>query len=172
LPVGYCLERLHAYNASFDAATIVTAALVSDSVVPQTVSEEQCGDGERSGVSTGIDTNKHSGGGAPQVGDLRLLEDGGERSGALGSDFVVPETADEGRSGDGERVASMSMGAGRKTNTQGPVRGSCGLLELLQRGVALETLGESGGSIRAEAVVAQTASTWEQRWVLRRVKGH
>jgi hypothetical protein len=32
------------------------------------------------------------GGGAPQVGDLRLLEDGGERGGALVSDLVVSET--------------------------------------------------------------------------------
>ena len=46
-------------------------------------------------MSTGIDTNKHSGGGAPQVGDLRLLEDGGERRGALVSDLVVPQTVSE-----------------------------------------------------------------------------
>ena len=55
------------------------------------------------------------------------------------------------------------------------VRAPSGLLELLQRGVALEALGESGGSLGTEAVAAiavmQTASTWEQRWVLRRVKG-
>jgi hypothetical protein len=44
------------------------------------------------------------GGGALEFGDLRLLEDGSERGGALGSDHVVAETADEGRSGDGERV--------------------------------------------------------------------
>ena len=50
------------------------------------------------------------------------------------------------------------MGADRKANAQGPVRGSCGLLELLQRGVALETLGKSKSCLRAEAVVAQTAS--------------
>ena len=33
------------------------------------------------------------GGGALEVGDLRLLEDGGERRGALVSDVVLPETA-------------------------------------------------------------------------------
>jgi hypothetical protein len=33
------------------------------------------------------------GGGALQVGDLRLREDGGERGGALGSDVVVIDTA-------------------------------------------------------------------------------
>ena len=36
------------------------------------------------------------GGGVLEVGDLRLLEDGGERSGALGSDVVASETASEG----------------------------------------------------------------------------
>ena len=36
------------------------------------------------------------GGGALEVGDLCLLEDGGERGGALGSDVVAPETASEG----------------------------------------------------------------------------
>ena len=30
---------------------------------------------------------------ALEMGDHRLLEDGGERSGALGSDVIVPETA-------------------------------------------------------------------------------
>ena len=33
------------------------------------------------------------GGGARQLGDLRLLEDGGERGGALVSDVVALETA-------------------------------------------------------------------------------
>ena len=53
------------------------------------------------------------GGSAPQVGDLRLLEDGHERGGALVSDVVVEETASEGWGGDGERVG-MSMGADKK----------------------------------------------------------
>ena len=39
------------------------------------------------------------GSGALEVIDLRLLEDGGERSGALGSDFIVPESASEGQGG-------------------------------------------------------------------------
>ena len=39
---------------------------------------------------------EHSGGGALQVGDLRILEDGGERGGALGSDVVAVETVSEG----------------------------------------------------------------------------
>jgi hypothetical protein len=36
--------------------------------------------------------SKHWGDGPPQVGDLRLLEDGSERGGAIGSDVVVEET--------------------------------------------------------------------------------
>ena len=54
------------------------------------------------------------GGSALEMGDLRLLQDGGERGGALGSDVVVVETADEGRSGVGKRFASMSTGADTK----------------------------------------------------------
>ena len=42
-------------------------------------------------------------GGAPQGGDLRLLEDGGERGGTLVSNLVVSETASEGWGGDCER---------------------------------------------------------------------
>jgi hypothetical protein len=56
------------------------------------------------------------GGGAPQLGDLRLLEDGGERGGALVSDLVASETASEGWDGDGERVG-VSMGIDRKADT-------------------------------------------------------
>ena len=54
-------------------------------------------------------------GGALEVGDLRFLEDGGERGGALGSDVVLTETASEGRRGRGERV-SMSTGSDKKAD--------------------------------------------------------
>ena len=44
--------------------------------------------------------SKHFGGGsALEVGDLRLLEDGSQRSCSLGSDVVVFETASEGQDG-------------------------------------------------------------------------
>ena len=56
------------------------------------------------------------GGGALELGDLRLLEDCGERGGALGSDVVAFETASEGWDGDGERVG-VSMGADTTANT-------------------------------------------------------
>ena len=67
-------------------------------------------------------------GGALQVGDLSLLEDGGERGGALVSDPVPSETASEGRSGNGVR-ASVSTGADTKANTRELVRAPGGLLE-------------------------------------------
>ena len=36
------------------------------------------------------------GGGALEAGNLRLVEDGSQRSGTLGSDAIAPETASEG----------------------------------------------------------------------------
>ena len=39
---------------------------------------------------------KCGGGSALEVGDLRLLEDGSQRSGALGTDAVASETVSEG----------------------------------------------------------------------------
>ena len=39
------------------------------------------------------------GGGALELGDLRLVEDGSQRSGALGSNAVALETASEGQDG-------------------------------------------------------------------------
>ena len=45
-------------------------------------------------MPTGADTKANTrGGGALEGGDLRLLEDGRERGGALGSDLVITETA-------------------------------------------------------------------------------
>ena len=48
-------------------------------------------------VPAGADTKSNTwGSGSLEVGDLSLLEDGGERNGALVSDAVVPETARDG----------------------------------------------------------------------------
>ena len=49
-------------------------------------------------VSAGTDrkANAKRGGGLPQGGDLRLLEDGSERRGALVADLVVADTAQHG----------------------------------------------------------------------------
>ena len=77
-------------------------------------------------MSAGADTKANTqepvrGDGAPQVDDLSLLEDGGERGGALGSDAVVTEPVNERRGRDGER-AGMSAGADIKANAQEVVR--------------------------------------------------
>jgi len=95
------------------------STLVSDVVELQTVSEEQSGDGERSGVSRGADAKANTQGcNALEPGDLRLLEDGSERRGALVSDVVEFETASKGWDGNGERVG-VSMGVDKQANTQG-----------------------------------------------------
>ena len=50
------------------------------------------------------------------------------------------------------------MGADRKANTLELVRVPSSLLQRLQRGVALEALGESSSSFRAEPIFRETAS--------------
>ncbi len=96
------------------------------------------------------------GGGALQFLNLRLLEDCGERGGALGSDAVVHDAVSEGQDGNGERVG-VSMGADTKANTQELVREAGGLLERLQCRVALETLCNRGSSFRTKLVVLEAA---------------
>ena len=56
------------------------------------------GNGERIGVSQWALTRKRTlwGHGALEIGDLRLVEDGSQRSGARGFDVVASETASEG----------------------------------------------------------------------------
>ena len=67
----------------------------------------------------GVDTRAILWGGcALQGGNVRLLDDGSERGGAIGSDLVAIETANKGQSEDGERV-SASTGADIKANTLG-----------------------------------------------------
>ena len=108
------------------------------------------GNGERVGV--GIDTKANTlRRGAPQVGDLRLLENDGERGGALVSDVVVEETADEGRSGDGERVG-VSMGTGTKCEHTGGGALQIGDLRLLEDG------GERSGALSSDSVASETVS--------------
>ena len=51
----------------------------------------------------------------------------------------------------------VSAGADRKANTWELVRAPSGLLQQLQRRVALEALGESGCSLGTEDVISQTA---------------
>ena len=73
-------------------------ALVSDAVVPDTT-RDGWGHSERAGACQRALTRKQTlwGGGALEVGDLRLLEDGGECGGAFVSDVVQVETASKGQ---------------------------------------------------------------------------
>ena len=87
------------------------------------------------------------GGGLPQGGDLRLLEDGCERGDALGSDVVPPNTASEGWHGDGEREG-VSMGADKATS--GRLAPQLGDLRLLQ------DRGERGGALDSDVVPVET----------------
>ena len=50
------------------------------------------------------------------MGDLGRVENGGERTSALGSELVIPKTVSEAQGGNGER-AGVSMGADRKANS-------------------------------------------------------
>ena len=68
----------------------------------------------------GADTKANMwGGGAPEAGDLRLLEDGSESGGALVSDVVAPNTASEGQDGNGERVRVSMWALTQKRTLRG-----------------------------------------------------
>ena len=70
-------------------------ALASDFIPSETVSEGWRGDAVREQTCPRAWTNTLWGGGALQIGDHRLVEDGSECSGSLGSDVVAFETASE-----------------------------------------------------------------------------
>ena len=70
-------------------------------------------------MSMGADIKANTrGGGALELGDSRLLEDGGECGGAFVSDVVAVETAKHGRGRGGERPG-VSKGADRKASSLG-----------------------------------------------------
>ena len=85
--------------------------------------QEMGGGSERAGACQRALTQNQTlwGGGALEVGDLRLVEDGSERSDALASDVVASETASEGQDGNSERVG-VSMGTDAKASANA-VRG-------------------------------------------------
>ena len=84
------------------------------------------------------------------MGDHRLLEDGGERRGALGSDAVVSETV-RARGGVGMVRVGVSMG----TDTNKRTLGGGGALERGHR-ASLERLAELGDAL--SGVLAVTIS--------------
>jgi hypothetical protein len=68
----------------------------------------------------GADTKANPlGGGALEVGDHSLLEDGSERGGALGSDGIVRDTASDVRDGKGEIGVSTGALTGKQTHLRG-----------------------------------------------------
>ena len=85
-----------------------------------------CGEKVFANVSAGADTkaNALGAGGALELGDLGLLEDGGELRGSLGSDAVVLETATEGWSEDGQKSGVSAAGADIKASTFGSRAGT------------------------------------------------
>ena len=73
------------------------------------------------------------GGGALQFLDLRLLEDGGERGGALGSEAVVRDAVSEGQDQNGERVGVSTRALTQKR----PLGGYLGAVAHLSEVTAL-----------------------------------
>ena len=90
------------------------------------------------------------GGGALEIGDLRLLEDGSERVGALVSDTVATDTARGVRGGYSAR-AGVSRGADTKGILLGGGAPQGGYLCLLEDG------SERGGALVSDVVAPDTA---------------
>ena len=86
-------------------------------------------------VSTGADTR---GGGALEMRDSRLFEDGRERGGALVSDAVAVETAGEGRGEDREK-AVVSRGVDTKANTRVAAHSRLEICVFLRMAASAET---------------------------------
>ena len=75
-----------------------SSSLGTKSIVPETASVGEDAAAEK--CQWALTRKQHFGcGGALEVGDLRLLEDGSERSDALVSNVVLSETASEGQDG-------------------------------------------------------------------------
>ena len=96
------------------------------------------------------------GGGALEAGDPRLVEDGSKRNGAFSSDLIPTKTVSEG--GQDEKRRKACQWALTQKRTLGSWRFEAGgLLERLQRRVALEALCNCGSSFGTEPVALETA---------------
>ena len=106
-------------------------------------------------MSANADTKANTlwGDGAPEVLDLRLLEDGGERGGALDSDVVVTETVGEARMVSEQGVKGRSDA---KANILADGTLQVGNLSLLEDG------GEHRGAFVSDAVHLQAGSEWKE----------
>ena len=98
----------------------------SDIVPAETANEGQSRNVQESKRVNGrLHKSEHTkGGGALEVRDLRLLEDGSECGGALVSDVVPPETAKHGRGRGTSERPGVSTGADTKANTGGVAHSS------------------------------------------------
>ena len=95
------------------------------------------------GADTKVNTR---GGGALQMGDLRLLEDGGERGGAFVSHTVAPETAVGDQACQGALTRKQTLRGGGA-----PERGHGAPLE------PLAELGDALGGVGAAALMIEAA---------------
>ena len=95
------------------------------------------------------------GGGAPKGGDLRLLEDGSKRGGALSSNRVPAETANEGQSRNVQESKRVNGRLHKSEHTKGG-----GALEVRDLRL-LEDGSECGGALVSDVVAPETASMGE-----------
>ena len=97
------------------------------------------------------ESERSGGSGALERGHVALLEPLAQLGDALGgvgaAAFSSIEAAELGVGHSATRERGVSMGADRKANIRGLVRAPSGLLQKLQRRVALEALGESSASL-------------------------
>ena len=94
-------------------------------------------------MSGGADTKANTtGGGALELGDSRLFEDGSERGGALFSDGVAMETAGEGR--------------GKDRDVKGPIDSPQHPPLPCSHSLSENGLGSEGGAVLAEGLKGNT----------------
>ena len=127
-------------------------AIGSDAVVLDTV-RDGWGHSERAGPCQRALTLYRTvwGGGAPKGGDLRLLEDGSKRGGALRSNRVKAETANEGKS---RNVQESKRVNGRLHNSEHTKGG--GALEVRDLRL-LKDGSECGGALVSDVVPPETS---------------
>jgi len=108
-------------------------------------------------VSMGADRKANTrGGGALELGDSRLFQDGSERGGALGSDVVVIEATKHGGGWGGERRGASKACQWALTGKQ--TLGSGGALER-GHGAPLEALAQDGDALCSVGAVAVLQAT-------------
>eukprot|EP00964_Phaeocystis_antarctica_P008676 scaffold4697_cov58-Phaeocystis_antarctica.AAC.2 len=105
----------------------------------------------------GIDTKANARAAALEVGDLHILEDGGERVGALVPEMVGIETASEGWRGDAVREQGCQRGADKNANTRGGAHSSEVTALPLSPSHSLDA-SQRSGALGSDVVAFETAS--------------